>query len=272
MAYSADQHTHSEFSMDSQNRIEYMCEKAIAMGLDELVITDHLDLNSNEMIASLEPVFDAQSAFHAMCHYRDIYKDRLKLTLGIELGQAHDCPDKARKILETFRYDQVIGSVHNLRGMPDFYLMAFYKITGRQCQIFLAQYFKELEEIVDLGYFDTLAHLTYPLRYFKEGGHTLSLDPHMLTIRRIFKKLIEKGKALEVNTSGYRKDLGSPLPDLALLRVYYEMGGRLITVGSDAHCIEDIGCDVQRVYSELRQIGFTHIASFTDRKMELMEI
>ena len=272
MAYSADQHTHSEYSMDSRNRIEDICDKAIEIGLDELVITDHLDLNSNEMIASLETPYEADKAYSEMCRYRDIYRDRLKLSVGVELGQAHDCPDKAKEILEKYRYDQVIGSVHNLRGMPDFYLMAFYKITGRQCQLFLTQYFKELEEVVNFGYFDTLAHLTYPLRYFKEGGHDLSLEPHMSTIKRIFEKLITKGKALEVNTSGYRKDLGCPLPDLDILKLYYDMGGRLITVGSDAHYVEDIGADIRRTYDELKKIGFTHIASFTDRKPSLKEI
>ena len=272
MAYSADQHTHSEYSMDSQNRIEDVCEKAIAMGLCELVITDHCDLNSNVMISSLEPPYEAEKAYKAMCSYRDKYKDKIKISVGIELGQAHDCPEKANEILKKYSYDQVIGSVHNLRGMPDFYLMAFYKLTGRQCQIFLTQYFKELEEIVDLGYFDTLAHLTYPLRYFKEGGHEISLEPHMPAIKRIFEKLISQGKALEVNTSGYRKDLGCPLPDLDILKLYYDMGGRLITVGSDAHYVEDIGCDIQRTYDELKKIGFTHIVSFTGRKPELKEI
>ena len=272
MPYMADQHTHSLYSMDSDNPIVDMCQKAIEIGLSELVITDHYDLNSNPVLLALEPAYEADKAYEAMCHYRDRYKDKLKLSVGIELGQAHDCPELAKKALEAHRYDQVIGSVHNMRGMPDFYLMAFYKITGRQCQLFLTQYFNELEEIVDLGYFDTLAHLTYPLRYFKEGGHTMSLMPHIDKIKRIFDKLIAKGKALEVNTSGYRKDMECPLPDYDILKLYYDMGGRYITVGSDAHYIDDIGCDVKRVYGELKQIGFKHICSFTDRKMQLKEI
>ncbi len=272
MTYMADQHTHSQYSMDSSNPIEAMCQKAIEMNLSELVITDHYDLNSNDMLRALEPAYEAEKAYEAMCSYRDKYEGKLKVSVGLELGQAHDCPELAKQILESYRYDQVIGSVHNMRGMPDFYLMAFYKITGRQCRLFLTQYFKELEEIVDLGYFDTLAHLTYPLRYFKEGGHTMSLEPHLDTIERIFDKLISKGKALEVNTSGYRKGMDCPLPDLDILKLYYDMGGRLITVGSDAHDVEDIGCDVQRVYTGLKEIGFKHIASFTERKVILREI
>ncbi|MBR4881975.1 MAG: histidinol-phosphatase HisJ family protein [Clostridia bacterium] len=272
MAYSADQHTHSLFSMDSQSDIDDICEKAIEMGLSELVITDHYDLSSNEMLTKLEVPFEAEKAYETLCRYRDKYAGRLKLSVGLELGQAHDCPDMAKAILEKHGYDQVIGSLHSLSGMPDFYLMAFYKITGRQCQLFLTQYFKELEQIVDLGCFDTLAHLTYPMRYFKEGGHDLSLEMHIPAIKRIFKKLIVGGKALEVNTSGYRKDLDCTLPDLDILKLYYDMGGRLITVGSDAHCVEDIGCDIQRVYSELKEIGFTHITSFTNRKPEMKEI
>ena len=156
--------------------------------------------------------------------------------------------------------------------MPDFYLMSFYKITGRQCDLFLTQYFKELEEIVDLGLFDTLAHLTYPLRYFAEGGHTLSLEAHLPAIKRIFDKLISQGKALEVNTSGHRKGMGVSLPDNDILKLYYDMGGRYLTVGSDAHCADDIGADITKVYDDLKSIGFKYITSFTNRKPELKEI
>lgn len=270
--YFVDQHSHSLFSMDSESKIEEMCEKAIEIGLSELAITDHLDINTHEVLKNLEPVFDHEGAYNALCRAREHYKGKLKLSVGVELGQVHDDPAFARRIVEKYNYDQVIGSLHNLRGMPDFYLMAFYKITGRQCDLFLTQYYKELEEIVDIGCFDTLAHITYPMRYFKEGGHTLSLERHIPAIKRIFEKIIEKGIALEVNTSGYRKDMGCPLPDYDILRIYYEMGGRLLTVGADAHCVEDIGADVKRTYTELKRIGFTHIVSFTQRKLELKEI
>lgn len=270
--YLADQHTHSYFSMDSESNIDLMCEKAIEMGLSELAITDHLDINTNELLKNLEPIFDHEGAYNALCEARERYKGRLKVSVGVELGQAHDDPDFARSIVEKYSYDQVIGSLHNLRGMPDFYLMAFYKITGRQCNMFLAQYYKELEEIVDIGCFDTLAHITYPMRYFKEGGHNLSLENHIPAIRRIFEKIIDKGIALEVNTSGYRKELGCPLPDYDILKIYHDMGGRLLTVGADAHYVDDIGADVERTYTELKKIGFTHIASFTQRRAELKEI
>lgn len=272
MAYMADQHTHSHYSMDSENPIDKMCEAAVAQGLSELVITDHLDINSNDMLARLESPFDIDGSYTALCAAREKYKGVLKVGVGVELGQAHDIPALAKEVLDTHSYDQVIGSVHNLRGMPDFYLMAFHKITGRQCNLFLEQYFKELEEIVDLGYFDTLAHLTYPLRYFAEGGHTMSLEPHMSIIKRIFEKLIAMGKALEVNTSGWRKDMGCTLPDYDILKLYYEMGGRLITVGSDAHYTEDIGSFIAKVYDDLKDIGFKTVCSFTNRMPSEMEI
>ena len=270
--YLADQHSHSLFSMDSDNPVDKMCEKAIEKGLSELAITDHLDINTHEVLRNLEPVFDHEGAYNALCDAREKYRGRLKVTVGVELGQVHDDPDFARSIVERYDYDQVIGSLHNLRGMPDFYLMAFYKITDRQCQLFLSQYYKELCEIVDIGCFDTLAHITYPMRYFKEGGHDLSLESHIPAIRDIFEKIIDKGIALEVNTSGYRKNMECPLPDYDILRLYYEMGGRLITIGADAHYVEDIGADVRLTCEELKKIGFTHIASFTQRRAELKEI
>ncbi len=272
MAFMADQHTHSLYSMDSNNSIDKMCEKAIRAGLCELVITDHLDINSNEMLRRLEPAYDDEAAYSALCLAREKYRGKLKVGVGLELGQSHDMPEYAKHILSKHEYDQVIGSLHNLRGMPDFYLMSFYKITGSQCDLFLTQYFKELEEIVDLGYFDTLAHLTYPMRYFKEGGHDMSLEGHIPQIKKIFEKLIAKGKALEVNSSGYRKDLFAPLPDYDILKLYYDMGGRYLTVGSDSHDVEDIGTYIPEVYENLKKIGFKTVCSFENRKLIEMEI
>lgn len=272
MAYRSDLHCHSRFSFDSESEIDDIIGTAIEKGLDEIAITDHCDLYLSELLAQLEAPFDHEAAYRLLCEKREEYKDRIKVTVGIEIGQGTERPELVDKLLSEHKYDMVIGSLHSLYRMPDFYLLDFTKITGSRCDLFLKQYFKEIEEMVDRGRFDTLAHLTYPVRYIKAGGHNVDLTTHLPQIKRIFELIIKKGIALEVNSSGYRQKLDSPLPPYDLLRIYHDMGGELITVGGDAHCTDDIAGSFDIVYDNLRSIGFKYVCSFTERKMQLKEI
>lgn len=272
MAYKSDLHCHSLFSFDSKSDVDDVIRTAIELGLDEIALTDHCDLYVSELLSGLEPPFEHEKAYELLCRKREEYKDRIKVTVGIEIGQGTERPEIVQRLLLEHKYDMVIGSLHSLYRMPDFYLLDFSKITGKQCDLFLKQYFKEIEELAEWGQFDTLAHLTYPVRYIKAGGHNVDLTVHIPQIKRIFAKLIEKGIALEINSSGYRQGLESPLPPYDLLEIYHSMGGELITVGGDAHGTDDIAKFFDIVYGRLRDIGFKYVCSFTERKMQLKEI
>ncbi|MBE6573505.1 MAG: histidinol-phosphatase HisJ family protein [Ruminococcaceae bacterium] len=272
MAYRSDLHCHSRFSFDSESELDDVILTAIDKGLDEIAITDHCDLYQSELLSQLESPFEHETVYRLLCEKREEYKERIKVTVGIEIGQGTERPETVKKLLSEHKYDMVIGSLHSLYRMPDFYLLDFSKITGKQCDLFIAQYFFEIEKMVDWGQFDTLAHLTYPIRYIKAGGHNVDLKGHLPQIERIFTKLIKKGIALEINSSGYRQNLDSPLPSYDLLEIYHKLGGELITVGGDAHDIDDIARFFDIVYDNLRRIGFKYVCSFTERKMQLKEI
>lgn len=272
MSYMADQHSHSEYSSDSQSRINDMCDRAIELGISELAITDHCDINTHPMLRRLQRPLDADAAFEAMCKAEEEYRGRLKITKGIELGQVHDDPGEAGRILAAHEYDQVIGSLHNLKGMPDFYLFAYYEIGSTLSSAFFEQYLVELKEIVKIGCFDTLAHLTYPLRYFKKCNVEINIEPFIPQITEIFKMIIDKGIALEINASGYRQNHGGPIPTYDLVKLYYDLGGRYITVGADGHAPDQIGTNIEKVYENAKAIGFKHICSFEKRQMKLIEI
>lgn len=272
MAYKSDLHSHSYFSFDSNNNLDDVANAAIEMGLNEIAITDHCDLYQSEVLGKLETPFEHDKAYEEICKLRDRYKDKIKITVGIEIGQGTERPEFAKELLERHDYDMVIGSLHSLYRMPDFYLLDFSKITGKQCDLFLTQYFKEIEALVDWGNFDVLAHLTYPVRYINAGGHKVDLEHHIPQIKIIFEKIIKKGIALEVNSSGYRQGLDSPLPPYDILKLYREMGGELITTGGDAHRTEDIARFFDIVYDNLRDLGFKYVCSFTKRKLEKKEI
>ena len=127
--------------------------------------------------------------------------------------------------------------------------------------------------MIHWGKFDSLGHLTYPLRYI-EGDHGIPVDltRHREAIDAIFRELIAAGKALEVNTSGYRQKIGRPLPDLPLVRRYRELGGELITLGSDAHSTQDLGKGIEAGMEMLREAGFRYFAVYEQHKPILLPL
>ena len=137
----------------------------------------------------------------------------------------------------------------------------------------LTTYWAEEQEVIAWGQFDSLGHLTYPLRYI-EGDHGIPVDlsRHREAIDGIFRALIDAGKALEVNTSGYRQKIGRPLPDLPLVKRYRELGGELVTLGSDAHTTADLGRGIAEGMEMLREAGFRYFTVYERHKPLLLPL
>lgn len=134
----------------------------------------------------------------------------------------------AEKILQIGGIDYVIGSLHSLKGKEDFYFWDFKK-EKEHIDEALTCYFKQMLEMVQWGKFDTLAHITYPIRYISGDYHIpVDLQKYSGQIDEIFRLLIEKEIALELNTSGFRQAIGDSLPPRALLERYYKMGGKIV--------------------------------------------
>ena len=100
----------------------------------------------------------------------------------------------------------------------------------------------------------------------------MDLAKHQEAIDQIFRALIDAGKALEVNTSGYRQKIGRPLPDLPLVRRYRELGGELVTLGSDAHSTQDLGKGIEEGMEMLQEAGFRYVALYEQRKPILLPL
>ena len=121
----------------------------------------------------------------------------------------------------------------------------------------MESYFQQLLELVQWGKFNTLAHITYPMRYIVGVYHIpVDIPVYQKKIDEIFRLLIEKEIALELNTSGLRQSLGETLPSRELLQRYYQLGGRLLTIGSDSHNAFDIGKGVREGVALAKEIGF----------------
>lgn len=268
--YICDSHSHSCFSYDSDAAVEAMCEAAIDVGIDELCITDHFDANLIEPDELPEDHYNAKAAEKAIRAAAEKYADSMTLTYGLELGEPHELPEYTKYILSQAKFDYVIGSLHNLRGMPDFYVVPFRDMDDARADKIFRGYFDQTLEMIDFGGFNTLGHLGYPFRI--SGLERVDLRIYRTAIEKIYSALIKNGIALEVNTSGLRGGINSLLPTAQMIEWYRAMGGRLITVGSDAHTADVIGHSVADTLKTLSDMGFTEYTVFRDGNPVMMKL
>lgn len=272
-----DMHTHSCFSYDvEQNddtQIMTLLRKARKSGIDIVAVTDHCDL---DLIKSKEVVFDFDGYRSEIQKGRQAYIDTpdefSQVIHGIELGQLNQFQELGKSITEKESFDFILGSIHNLRGMQDFYLWQFDCMSSKELERVYNCYLDELCELAEKCDFDSLAHITYPLRYYIISNKTKAVDFGLFEskLKELFDLLIKREKAIEINTSGLRQGVGSTLPPVSLLTLYRSMGGRLVTVGSDAHSYADIGKGICDTYKELSAIGFDGVCVYKNRICEIV--
>lgn len=259
--FKCDYHTHTYFSFDGDKTSspDALCEAAICVGITDLAITDHFE--ANWRAENLSQPYPAKDAFDAVMTAKQKYKGKINLTYGIEIGQANHYPDEVEKLIKEFNFEFVIASIHNLRGSPDFYYYDFSKIDSEDYIFSLFERnITELSEALDvLTCADTIAHLTYMGRYLALAGRTYDFMRHRDSLEKLFKKMISRNVALEVNLSTLWKGLGFSMPDTRILSFYRDCGGRLVTVGTDSHSPEHIGECVDEIFPILKSIGLDNI-------------
>lgn len=255
-----DMHTHTDNSPDGMHSPVYMCERAEQAGLRGIAFTDHCEVDS-----FYEESYDRATvqAYFEVAKARSVFSGKLIVLEGIELGQPAYNPALAEKLLSSYNYDVVLGSVHNLRDEQDFYYMEHNR---EKSPVYFERYLDALLEMIEWGGMDVLSHLTYPLRYMMdEKGVMVDIKKYGDKIEQILKKLVEAGIALEINTSGLRQNIGETLPPLEIVKRYKELGGEYITIGSDSHKADDLGTDIHGGMEIAEQAGFKYVTLFQDR-------
>ena len=262
--YLADYHVHASCSPDGKFTVEQLTEHAVAIGMDELCITDHVDTYYWKGYTPRDdfPWAEAKANFERAV---ERFGDRIKLRLGAELGEAYWSYERMEKILsEAPPLDFLIGSVHmaaRRHGAFDLYFIE--KNTEAFYHDVIDGYMEEMEKLVQWGKFNVLGHLTLPLRYIKNNaGLDMTFDKWMDRIEDIFSVMIPKGIGLELNTNRG----GGPLPALNILRRYREMGGEILTFGSDAHTADYIGYQISQYQQRLKEDGWRYFTTFEKGK------
>ncbi len=268
-----DMHAHSSNSFDAKNSVDEMCQSAIDKGLYAIAITDHCESPMiKEGAGSRYGYFDEliPKSYNEAVTAKNKFAQSIKVLCGIELGEpVHDI-DCTEKALNYGKFDFIIASVHNLRNMEDFYYLNF---NNEDINKILNLYFDELAETAAFGHFDSLAHLTYPLRYIKrDTGKFPDLEEYQDKIDLIYEILIKNKKALEINVSGFYKGLDTSLPDENQIKRFKKLGGEYITIGSDAHCSGDVGRYIKKGIEIAGNAGFEYYVIYENRQPVLIDI
>ncbi len=257
-----DNHIHSKFSTDSHMDAEEACKKAVETGLKGLVFTDHVDYDFPDFDESF--LIDYNEYFSFFSKLKDKWASKLEVLIGVEMGFQPHVTDKINNTLNQFDFDFVINSVHIIEH-KDPYAGAYF--TGKTQQQAYERYLEEiLCSVKAYDNYDIIGHIGYVARYGKYEDKPLRYKDYSDIIDEILKAVIEKGKGIELNTSGLRSDLGCPIPGYDVIKRYFELGGEVITVGSDSHFAEHLGHSFCEALEHLKSIGFKHVVHFEKRK------
>ena len=263
-----DYHVHSCCSCDSDSSLESICRAAVARGMREIAITDHVDF---EPLDACSGFFRPTPYWRALRRCRARFDDRLAIRAGAECGEGHLYGDKLAKILSARPYDFVLGSLHWVGTRPTFHGRFFDDLDLGQG---LTLYLEHLARLVEHADYDVLAHLDIIRRaaHRRFGVTQLDWRAHEEPLRAVLAALARRDKGMEVNTSFERLGMGSPGPPVEVLRWFRQEGGRLVTLGSDAHTVEDVGADLKGALAMVREAGFRELAVFEGRRPRLVGI
>ena len=261
-----DMHTHSDNSFDGNHSCILLCEGAAENSCKGIAITDHCDIDAKDYdfrAFALNQFVEANLA-------KAFFKDRLDVLVGIELGQGIYKKEKSLEILKEFDYDFVLGSIHNLEDKEDFYYLNYEEYDVKSL---MRNYFEAVLALSQWNKTDSIAHLTYPLRYLsKYKSIKFDISDYYDIIDAIFETIIKNDKALELNVSGLFNGLNDTLPNKELIKRFHDMGGKYVTVGSDSHYYNKVSLGIKEGYNILLECGFEQFTIFKKREPILMNI
>lgn len=261
----ADCHMHTSFSADSETDICEQAERAIELGMSHICFTDHMDMDYPDGDFQL----DSDAYVKRVLEVQEKYRDRIRICLGVEIGLQEHLKERLEAYIAAYPFDFIIGSVHLVCGEDPYWGRVFDRMGDAQAY---GEYFQGmLRAVKNAPQIQTLGHLDYVVRYGKGKDREYSYQRYADEIDAVLRCIIEKGIALEVNTAGLKTlSFTNPHPDI--IRRYRELGGEMITVGSDGHSPEFLGYRFEQVPELLKSCGFDYYTVFQGKKPQFIKL
>ena len=269
MSIPSDFHLHSSFSGDSDTSMDLMVRSGIAKGLQSMCFTEHNDFDFPDIpesgINSSTFLLNVDSYLYDILRMREKYADKIQILFGIEIGLQDSCLDKNTELINAYDFDFVIASSHLCMGADPYYPSFF---ENHKASDGYRAYFEEMLSYVrNYKDYDVYGHLDYIARYAPaDADRSFSYFDYSDLIDEILKAIISNHKGIECNTSGLRKPLNATNPSVDILKRYKELGGEIITVGSDAHFAEHVAADFDKAADILKACGFRYYNTFVHRQ------
>jgi len=267
-----DFHCHSKVSVDGEDTMAAMARAEYEAGVRCLCFTEHCDTVDWQTLAFDPNCLTVPArALAALEECRAELPADMDVRVGIELGETTFHPELAEPLYRAEGLDFVLGSLHITPEYGDYFNLRFE--TPERCRHFLSHYLETLTDIARAGFFDVMAHIGYLRRYMLEQGldEGLCLAQNGEAINTLFRILLEKGKGIELNSSGIRDGSG-PFPSADILKRWRALGGEIVTVGSDAHNVRDAGACLAEAYELLRSLGYRYVAVYKNHKPEFLRL
>ena len=273
-----DYHTHTVFSSDSMYPMEDCIKDAISLGIEEICFTDHVDygikddwdeLRNNKATKKYFNV-DYDKYFSDLETLREKYKNQITIKNGLEFGIQKYNIEKYNKLFEKYPLDFIILSVHQIDD-KEFWNHSYQ--DGKTEKEYYEDYFNEIYYLVqNYSNYCVLGHLDMMKRYDEKDGYNPFVENKDI-ITKILKRVIADGKGIELNTSSIKYKLDDLMPSRDILKLYLELGGEVLTIGSDSHCKRDLkNSHIEELKQELRDIGFTKFCTFEKMKPTFHEL
>ncbi len=266
--YWFDHHVHTNDSPDADKEatMTRYIKRASELNMAGVVFTDHLDLDTP--VKLFQDIID-YTRYHK--HFLEVQKNSsIPIRMGIEIGYQPHLNNALNALLGRVPFDFVICSMHVTDGL-DYYNGDFF-LGKTQDEAYMRYFESVLEAVNRYDNYDVFGHLDYIIRYGGYETKDYAIDRYEAIIKEILNVIVRNQKGLEINTSGFRYDLGVTHPKITVLKWFKELGGEIVTLGSDAHKVDDLAGDFDKAVAILKEVGFTKIATFKQRKVSFIEI
>lgn len=253
-----DLHTHTNFSKDSKTDIEDHVKAAIERNVTHLAITDHVEFSlknsSDDQIPNVEEYFRAIETMQAR------YGHEIQILKGAEIGMQPMALDRFRNYVRSAEFDFIIGSIHVVDGRN-----MYTRADGTEknpLEVVKDYFFNYCECAHALDEYCVLGHLDLFFRY-RPYVRDLQFSAYARYVDELLRIVIAKDRGIELNLAGrYSYGMHGFNPSMAVLARYKELGGRILTIGSDAHRVANIALMYDDAIYELRKLGYNEICTF----------